>query len=151
MSVLCDGTPTPLPPNDRYMWRAAAVTSIGPDRFMRSNKTIATDQDPCQWMKLSFPVKRKFKLPMVWQVLTSKLEITFLSHKEKGPVFQKGLLQKLNLQSFVSFHCDRTFVTILVDCFENISGGFLIYCVFRFCSIIETEKFYNYVNCTIYI
>jgi len=48
MSVICDGTPTPLPPNDRYMRRAAAVTSIGPDRFMRSNKTIATDQDPCQ-------------------------------------------------------------------------------------------------------
>jgi len=48
MSVICDGTPTPLPPNDRSMRHAAAVTSIGPDRFMRSNKTIATDQDPCQ-------------------------------------------------------------------------------------------------------
>ena len=47
MSFICDGTPTPLPLNDRSMRRNAAVTSIGPDRFM-SNKTIATDQDPCQ-------------------------------------------------------------------------------------------------------
>jgi len=35
-------------PNDRSMLRAAAITSVEPDRFMRSNKTIATDQDPCQ-------------------------------------------------------------------------------------------------------
>ena len=47
MSVIRDGQPAPLPPNDSYMRRAAAVTSIGPDRFMRSNKAIATDQDPC--------------------------------------------------------------------------------------------------------
>ena len=107
------------------MRRAAAVTSIGPDGFMRSNKTIATDQDPCQWIKLSFPAKRKFKLPTVWQVLTSKLEITFFFHTWRK-VFKKCLLQKLDLQSFPSFHCDWTFVNIFVECFESISGGFLI-------------------------
>ena len=48
------------------MRHAAAVTSIGADRFMSSNKTIATDQDPCQGMKLSFPAKRKVKAPTVW-------------------------------------------------------------------------------------
>jgi len=66
--------------------------------------------------KASFPAKRKFKLPTVWQVLMSKLEINFfLSHKEKGPVFQKCLLQKLDLQAFPSFHWDRTFVNIFVE------------------------------------
>ena len=83
MSVICDGQPAPLPPNDSYMRRAAAVTSIGPDIFMRSNKAIATDQDPCPWMKLSFPVKTKFELPTVWQILTSKLEITFFFHTRR--------------------------------------------------------------------
>ena len=35
-------------PNDTPMGSAAAGTSSGADRFMRSNKTIQTDQDPCQ-------------------------------------------------------------------------------------------------------
>ena len=35
-------------PNDRSMRHAAAGTSIGADRCMKSNKTIQTDQDPCQ-------------------------------------------------------------------------------------------------------
>ena len=136
-------------PNDISMQHTAAVTSLGPDRFMRSNETIATDQDPCQWMKLSFPAKRKFKLPTVWQVQIGNN--FFLSHKEKGPVFQKCLLQKLDLQSFPSSRCHRTFVNIFVECFENISDGFLIYHVLIFCSVIETEKFDNFINCTIYI
>ena len=67
MSYICDGTPTPLTAEWQiYATRAAAVTSIGADRFMRSNKTIATDQDPCQWTKLSFPAKKKVKAPTVW-------------------------------------------------------------------------------------
>jgi len=89
-------------------------------------------------MKLSFPAKRKFKLPTVWQVLTSKLEITFFFHTWRK-VFKKCLLQKLDLQSFPSFHCDRMFVNIFVECFESISGGFLIYCVVIVCSVIEIE------------
>jgi hypothetical protein len=36
------------PPNDRSMRRAAVGTSSGSDRFIRSNKIIQTDQDPCQ-------------------------------------------------------------------------------------------------------
>ena len=39
----------PLPlPNDRSTRHAIAVTSIWADRFMRRNKTLPTDQDPCQ-------------------------------------------------------------------------------------------------------
>ena len=36
------------PPNDRSKGCAAAGTWSGADRFMTSNKTIQTDQDPCQ-------------------------------------------------------------------------------------------------------
>jgi len=53
-------------PNDRSMRRAAAVNSIGADSFMRSNKTIQTDQNHCQLMKISFSAKRTFNLPTVW-------------------------------------------------------------------------------------
>jgi len=102
-------------------------------------------------MKLSFPAKRKFKLRTVWQVLTSKLEINFFFHTRRKVQFQKCLLQKLDLHSFPNFHCDQAFVNIFVECFENISGGFLIYHVLIFCSIIETVNFDSFINCTIYI
>ena len=36
------------PVNDRSMEHAVARTSSGADRFIKSNKTIQTDQDPCQ-------------------------------------------------------------------------------------------------------
>ena len=55
------------------------------------------------------------------------------------------------LQSFPSFHCDQTFVNMFVKCFENLSGGFLIYHVLTFCSKIETENFDNFINYSIYI
>ena len=95
----------------------------------------------CKKENLSFP---RFAKYLRWNNF-------FLSHKEKDPVFQKFLLQKLDLQSFPSFRCDRTLVNMFVQCFENINGGFLIYCVIIFCSITETEKFDNFINCTIYI
>jgi len=43
------------------------------------------------------------------------------------------------------------FVNIFVKCFENLSGGFLIYRVLTFCSKIEMEKFDNLINYTVYI
>jgi len=96
MSVICDGMPIPLPPNDRYMRRAAAVTSIGPDRFMRSNKTYSNRPGLLSMNEALFPVKRKFKLPTVWQVLTSKLEITFFFHTgRKVQSFKKVYFRNL--------------------------------------------------------
>jgi len=87
--------------NDRPMRWAAAGTSSGADRFMMSNKTIQTDQDPCQWMKLSFRAKREVEPPPVWQVVTSKTEITFfLSHKKRGPVLKNFYFRNLTSSPF---------------------------------------------------
>ena len=64
-------------PNDRSVWLAAAVTSLGPDGFMGSNKTIAIDQGPCQWIKLSFPTKENLSFLRFGKYLHPDLKYLF--------------------------------------------------------------------------